>query len=144
MKLAFKVLLGTALLTSGAAAYSFSSNRRNFLSKSASAGAAAAASIAAGSSLPKPALAEDDAGSDPYADYITTESGLKYKTTVEGTGGIPTAGQTVKAQYTGWLDGFNSIKKFDSSRDRGRAFTFRAGAGQVIRGWDESFLDMKA
>ncbi len=49
----------------------------------------------------------------------------------------------MKAHYTGWLDEFNSIKKFDSSRDRGRPFTFKAGAGQVIRGWDESFLDMK-
>mmetsp|Transcript_17484 Transcript_17484/g.22093 ORF Transcript_17484/g.22093 Transcript_17484/m.22093 type:complete len:234 (-) Transcript_17484:82-783(-) len=143
MKLAIKALLGTALLTSGVAAYSFADNRRNFLSKSASA-AAAAGAVAAGS-LPKPALAEDDADapSDPYADYITTESGLKYKITTEGTGATPTPGQTVKAQYTGWLDGFNSIKKFDSSRDRGRPFSFRAGAGQVIRGWDESFLDMK-
>jgi peptidylprolyl isomerase len=68
---------------------------------------------------------------------------LKYKVTKEGTGAVPSPGQTVKAHYTGWLDGFDSIKKFDSSRDRGRPFTFRVGAGQVIRGWDETFLDMK-
>mmetsp|Transcript_6120 Transcript_6120/g.7920 ORF Transcript_6120/g.7920 Transcript_6120/m.7920 type:complete len:183 (+) Transcript_6120:125-673(+) len=76
-------------------------------------------------------------------EWITSESGLKYKVTKEGTGGIPEAGQTVKAHYTGWLDGFDSDKKFDSSRDRGRPFTFRVGAGQVIRGWDESFSSMK-
>ena len=56
---------------------------------------------------------------------------------------MPEPGQTVKAHYTGWLDGFDSIKKFDSSRDRGRPFSFRVGAGQVIRGWDESFATMK-
>jgi peptidylprolyl isomerase len=44
--------------------------------------------------------------------------------------------------YIGWLDGFNSPKKFDSSRDRGRPFQFAVGQGQVIRGWDESFGTM--
>lgn len=87
-----------------------------------------------------PVLAQDE---DPYADYTTTESGLKYMITKEGDGAVPAAGQQVKAQYTGWLDGFDSIRKFDSSRDRGRPFTFKVGAGQVIRGWDESFLSMK-
>ena len=68
---------------------------------------------------------------------------MRYKITKEGTGAQPTVGSNVKAQYTGWLAGFDSEKKFDSSRDRNRPFSFRAGAGQVIRGWDESFLDMK-
>jgi FKBP-type peptidyl-prolyl cis-trans isomerase len=48
-----------------------------------------------------------------------------------------------QAHYTGWLDGFDSSKKFDSSRDRGRPFQFKVGAGQVIRGWDEAFSSMK-
>lgn len=85
---------------------------------------------------------EDDGEAADYSDFITTESGLKYKITKEGTGAVPTPGQTVRAHYTGWLDGFNSIKKFDSSRDRNRPFSFRVGAGQVIRGWDETFADM--
>lgn len=139
---AAKVLIGAAFLSSGVAALSFSNSRRSFLTKGATT-AAATVAVASGS-LPKSALADEGSdSSDPYADYITTDSGLKYKVTREGTGAQPTPGQTVKTQYTGWLDGFNSEKKFDSSRDRNKPFTFRAGGGQVIRGWDESFLDMK-
>lgn len=45
--------------------------------------------------------------------------------------------------YTGWLDNFESPKKFDSSYDRGKPLSFRAGVGQVIQGWDEAVLQMK-
>jgi hypothetical protein len=48
--------------------------------------------------------------------FVTTESGLRYKIMKEGTGAVPISGQTVKAHYTGWLDGFDGDKKFDSSR----------------------------
>lgn len=141
MKLSVAKLFIVAGVVGTAVAYSSSSgDRRAFLSKSGQVATGAAATLAAGAAVPKAALADED---DPYADYETTESGLKYKITKEGTGGQPTAGQNVKAQYTGWLDGFNSEKKFDSSRDRNRPFSFKVGAGQVIRGWDESFLSMK-
>jgi len=128
---AFSLSMSGSINTNAAAA-----TRRDFLAKSAATAAVAA------STLPKAAFADDDAA-DPYADYITTESGMKYLVTKEGDGAIPSGGQTVKAHYTGWLDGFESEKKFDSSRDRGRPFTFKVGAGQVIRGWDESFSAMK-
>mmetsp|Transcript_19338 Transcript_19338/g.28622 ORF Transcript_19338/g.28622 Transcript_19338/m.28622 type:complete len:186 (-) Transcript_19338:127-684(-) len=126
---AFSLSMSGSINTNAAAA-----TRRDFLAKSAATAAVAA------STLPKAAFADD---ADPYADYITTESGMKYLVTKEGDGAIPSGGQTVKAHYTGWLDGFESEKKFDSSRDRGRPFTFKVGAGQVIRGWDESFSAMK-
>lgn len=143
MKLSIIAAVGVASLAGGVAAYSASNpSRRAFLQTghTAAASAAAAASIIGGATIaPQPALADDS----DYADFETAESGLKYKVTKEGTGAIPEAGQTVKAHYTGWLDGFDTIKKFDSSRDRGRPFSFRVGAGQVIRGWDETFASMK-
>lgn len=62
------------------------------------------------------------------------ESGLIIVVNEEGSGPKPQSGQNVKVHYTGTLlDG----TKFDSSVDRGEPFTFRLGAGQVIRGWDE-------
>src|SRR5271154_711134 len=58
----------------------------------------------------------------------------------EGNGTEARAGNTVTVHYVGTLtDG----KKFDSSRDRGKGFTFRLGAGQVIKGWDQGVAGMK-
>lgn len=105
------------------------STRRNFLSTSIATAGIVASTTAA-------------AASDEEDGFITTESGMKYKVIKEGTGAIPTPGQTVKAHYTGWLDDFDSPKKFDSSKDRNRPFSFKVGAGQVIRGWDEAFSTM--
>lgn len=71
---------------------------------------------------------------------ITTPSGLKIEVLKEGQGPLPRPGQTVVVHYTGTLD---DGKKFDSSRDRGEPFSFKLGAGQVIKGWDEGLSKMK-
>ena len=65
---------------------------------------------------------------------ITTPSGLTYLITKKGTGPQLKAGDTVVLNYTGTLtDGM----KFDSSHDRNEPLSFKLGAGQVIKGYDE-------
>jgi peptidylprolyl isomerase len=73
-----------------------------------------------------------------------TESGLGYMDTDLGTGVTPKTGQTCVVHYTGWLWQNNSKgKKFDSSVDRRRPFSFPIGMGKVIEGWDEGVKTMK-
>jgi len=69
---------------------------------------------------------------------------LLYKVLVKGTGNKPKRGETVTVHYTLHLADrhrSNNTKaivssKCDSSLTRGKAFSFRLGAGQVIKGWD--------
>ena len=76
-----------------------------------------------------------------YPNAKTTASGLLYETTKKGKGATPKAGNRVEVHYVGTLlDG----SKFDSSHDHGRPFVFPVGRGQVIAGWDEGLMLMKA
>lgn len=84
--------------------------------------------------------AEEPAPTTTNETLITTDSGLQYVDLVEGTGAMPQAGQRVTVHYTGTLE---DGTKFDSSRDRGRPFTFQIGVGQVIKGWDEGVATMR-
>ena len=64
-----------------------------------------------------------------------------------GDGTEAAAGQRVTVHYTGWLydetRDDRKGRKFDSSRDRNEPFTFRLGAGEVIRGWDDGVAGMR-
>jgi FKBP-type peptidyl-prolyl cis-trans isomerase len=71
---------------------------------------------------------------------VVTHSGLAYVDVVIGTGKEAKNGDKVTVHYTGC---FPDGRKFDSSVDRKQPFTFRLGAGQVIRGWDEGVASMK-
>jgi FKBP-type peptidyl-prolyl cis-trans isomerase FkpA len=68
----------------------------------------------------------------------------------EGAGPAVAAGDTVDVHYVGRLGGTRLSdwlklgKEFDSSRGRNAPFTFPAGGGLVIRGWDLGVLGMKA
>jgi FKBP-type peptidyl-prolyl cis-trans isomerase FkpA len=64
---------------------------------------------------------------------------LKIEDEVVGTGPEIKPGQTAVVDYTGWLtDG----TKFDSSKDHGKPFPFKLGAGEVIKGWDQGVQGM--
>ena len=65
------------------------------------AGLAAAATVAAVTSTPLVANAEEDDGGVKVGEEVTTDSGLKYIVTVAGKGAKPSAGNTIKAHYTG-------------------------------------------
>jgi FKBP-type peptidyl-prolyl cis-trans isomerase len=71
---------------------------------------------------------------------VKTPSGLEYWDLRMGTGPVAESGKKVRVHYTGWL---TTGKKFDSSVDAGRPFTFTLGAGEVIKGWDEGVAGMK-
>ena len=64
--------------------------------------------------------------------------------TIQGAGKVATKGKTIKVNYTGWLydpaAAMGRGKQFDSSKE---PFSFKLGAGDVIKGWDEGFTDMK-
>ncbi len=77
------------------------------------------------------------------AKWEKTESGLEYRELKEGTGVQPKSGQTCDVHYTGWLWNRAKGKKFDSSAG-GAPISFHVGDGEVIKGWDEGVITMKA
>jgi len=90
---------------------------------------------------PKQAVAPEAVDTTQLSmEKITTDSGLMYEITKEGTGATAKAGDMVSVHYTGTLE---NGTKFDSSRDRGEAFEFELGARRVIAGWDEGVAGMK-
>jgi peptidylprolyl isomerase len=60
---------------------------------------------------------------------------------VLGDGDEAKSGQTAVVHYVGV--GVSSGEEFDASWNRNEPFSFRLGAGQVIKGWDEGVVGMK-
>ena len=66
---------------------------------------------------------------------------------VAGVGGEALPGMVCVVHYTGWLYDPHAKdhrgRKFDSSHDRGQAFSFPLGGGLVIKGWDSGLVGMR-
>jgi FKBP-type peptidyl-prolyl cis-trans isomerase len=69
---------------------------------------------------------------------VAAPTKLKSAVLIKGSGPKVTTGEKVVVQYTGVL--YSNGKKFDSSLDRGEAFSFATGGGQVIKGWDQGVV----
>ncbi|WP_282203582.1 FKBP-type peptidyl-prolyl cis-trans isomerase [Kitasatospora fiedleri] len=69
---------------------------------------------------------------------VADPTDLKSHVLIQGKGRKIESGEKVLVQYTGAL--YKDGKKFDSSLDRGQAFTFTTGAGSVIEGWDKGIV----
>ena len=67
-------------------------------------------------------------------------SGLYYRDLTVGTGTTLASGQTLGMRYVG---SFANGEVFDSNPEPKPIFSFRLGAGQVIKGWDLGLVGMK-
>jgi peptidylprolyl isomerase len=66
---------------------------------------------------------------------------LRIEDLVVGDGPEARPGQQVSVHYVGVA--YSSGKEFDASYNRGDAFDFPLGGGQVIAGWDQGVAGMK-
>ena len=83
---------------------------------------------------------------------VTLKGGLKYIDIKTGTGPAAQKGSKITVNYTGWLA--TTCQKFDSSYDSHtdqngqsqppQAFPLTLGEGQVISGWDQGLVGIKA
>jgi peptidylprolyl isomerase len=124
-----------AIIRNGAAANNFKADQENFdrLLKQIETTAANKAQAQRQADLAK--IKTD------YPNMQQTSSGIFYTIQRQGAGDKPARGKNVSLHYTGKL---LSGKVFDDSRLRGSPIEFQAGTGRVIRGWDETVMDMKA
>jgi FKBP-type peptidyl-prolyl cis-trans isomerase len=60
---------------------------------------------------------------------------------IDGLGKVARQGRTVTVQYVGYL--YDSKKKFVSSWDQGKPFTFTLGDGEVMEGWEQGVESME-
>ena len=69
-------------------------------------------------------------------------NGTVFNILKEGTGAAVSKGATVTVHATGVVK--ETGKKFWSTKDPGQEpFSYQAGVGQVIKGWDQGLLGMK-
>ncbi len=90
--------------------------------------------VAPGATANSSDMVAGEGPSDPDApeEFLSTDSGLKYRILRQGDGPQPAAGDDVTVNYRGWLD---DGTEFDSSYQRGEPISFNLQ--QVIAGWTE-------
>ena len=90
---------------------------------------------------------EDTKEAESLVDFTSTESGLKFKDVVVGSGPSPTPGDELEVQYAGWYyePGSSQGVKFDDSRERSadKGLVFEYGIAPIIEGWKEGLVTMK-
>lgn len=102
-----------------------------------------ASSCPAPTALAPPAGTNQDLTKKPVVDITdaTAPTSLVVQDLVVGKGKAATCGDTVSVQYVGVA--FSTKKQFDASWDRGQAFQFALGGGNVIPGWDQGVVGMR-
>lgn len=64
-----------------------------------------------------------------------------------GEGRAAQKGDRLEVHYIGWLfdpqQSEGRGRKFKSSYEQGKSYTFRLGVGQVIRGWDQGLVGLR-
>jgi FKBP-type peptidyl-prolyl cis-trans isomerase FkpA len=73
----------------------------------------------------------------------TTSAPYSQTDLVVGTGATATAGNLVTVAYAGWLHDSSRPDAKGSQFDSNSNFSFRLGAGSVIRGWDQGVAGMR-
>jgi FKBP-type peptidyl-prolyl cis-trans isomerase FkpA len=62
---------------------------------------------------------------------------------VVGTGATATPGTLATVAYAGWLHDSSRPDAKGTQFDSSASFSFRLGAGEVIRGWDQGVVSMR-
>ncbi len=76
----------------------------------------------------------------PVESHVERASGVKVHDFAEGAGEPVKPGDRVTVEYTLWLTDGTLV---DSSLKKKSGFSYRAGRGEVIPGWEEAVLGMK-
>ena len=101
---------------------------------------------ATGTPTPGATAAPDVSGSPAATNgaNVPVIEGVAVSIVKPGSGAPLAKGQQANFHYTGWLEGFDSQKKFDSSRDHNppSPLPLAIGTGQVIPGWDQGLIGM--
>jgi FKBP-type peptidyl-prolyl cis-trans isomerase FkpA len=88
--------------------------------------------------------AKEQTANPPAAPAVSSLQSVILK---PGQGAAIASGQMAVVQYTGWLYEASAAdhkgKRFDSSLDSGKPFSFPLGTGSVIKGWDQGVAGMQ-